>query len=135
MMYQPPSTARSDYFPYIVRNGAHLLVCPDGDVLGGPGSADDGPDVGDGKDAGLQPRSAGYRALRRAQGAQRARPAMRAEQPGITWGRAGPARLGGRPAEEVNERFGPDQAAREHLAGLRPDEATSPGPGSPAAPP
>jgi hypothetical protein len=92
VMYQPPSPARSDYSPYIVRNGSHLLAYPDGDVLSGPGSADDGPCVGDRKDAGLEPRPAGHRALHRAQGAQRAQPAERAEQPGITWGRAGPAR-------------------------------------------
>ena len=125
VMYQPPSTAGSDYSPYIIRNGTHLLAYPDGDVLSGPGSADDGPGLGHpssrrpgclrrllhrrpppgttnagldaGKDAGLEPRSAEYRALHRAQFAQRAQPAKRAEQPGISWGRAGPARLSGRP--------------------------------------
>ena len=133
MMYQPPSTAGSDYSPYTIRNGTHLLAYPDGDVLSGPGSADDGPGLGHrssrrpgclrrllhrrpppgttnagldagldagkdaGKDAGLEPRSAEYRALHRAQGAQRAQPVERAEQPGISWGRAGPARLSGRP--------------------------------------
>ena len=51
VMYQPPSTARSDYFPYIVRDGAHLPAHPDGDVLNGPGSADEGPGVGTGRPA------------------------------------------------------------------------------------
>ena len=138
VMYQPPSTAGSDYFPYIIRNGTHLLAYPDGDVLSGQGSADDGPGLGHrssrragclrrllhrrpppgttnadldtgldaGKDAGLEPRSAEYRALHRAQGAQRAQPAKRAEQPGISWGRAGPARLSGRPSPALSA--GPD---------------------------
>ena len=45
MMYQPPSAARTDYSPYM-RNVALLPAYPDGDVLTGPGSADDDPGVG-----------------------------------------------------------------------------------------
>jgi hypothetical protein len=142
VMYQPPSAAKSDYSPY-TRNVAHLPAYPDGDVLSGPGSADDDPGVGHrssrrpgglrqlhrrpppettnagldasqnagldagqnaGQNAGLDPRSAEYRARHRAQGTQRARPAERAEQPGISWGsaRPGPAQrppsTGGRAA-------------------------------------
>jgi hypothetical protein len=123
MMCQPPSAARIDYFPYVLRNGAGLAAYPDGDVLSGPGSAGDGPGGGHrssrrpgglrrllhrrpppettnagleaGLDAGPAPWSAEYRAPHRVQGAQRAQPAERAEQPGITWGsgRPGPGRV------------------------------------------
>ena len=124
MMYQPPSAARTDYSPYM-RNVALLPAYPDGDVLTGPGSADDDPGVGhrssrrpgglrrphrrpprETKNAGLDPRPAEYRAPHRAQGAQRAQPAERAEQPGISWGSARPGS-----AAAINERLGHMSAA------------------------
>jgi hypothetical protein len=99
VIHQPPSTARSDYFPYIIGNVAHLLAYPYGDVLSGPGSADDGP--GAGHRSSRRPGDL-RRLLHGAQGAQRAQPVERAEQPGITWGRVGPARLSGQPKRSTN---------------------------------
>jgi len=126
VMCQPPSTARSDHSPYTIGNGAQLLAYPDGDVLSGPGSADDGPGARhrpSRRPGGLR------RPLHRAPGAQRARPAKRAEQPGISWGRVGPARLSGRPKRSMNaliptRRPGSTWPVRAH-------EPASPGPGSP----
>ena len=78
-------------------------------------------------------RSAEYRALHRVQGAQGVQRAQQPEQPGISWssGRPGPVQP---PAGESSERFAAERAAREHLAGLRPDaeRAAEGGPGDTA---
>ena len=142
---QPPSAARSHYSPYMLQNGVHLTTYPDGDVLNGPGSAGDGPGGGHrssrrpgglrrlrhrrpppettnaGRDAGPAPPSAEYRSPHRVQGAQRAQPGERAEQPGITWGsgRPGPGRVS-------PQQVSPGPGAREP-----PIWTTSPGLGSP----
>ena len=67
--------------------------------------------------ASAAPRPFGYRPQHRA---------SRSEQPGISSAsaRPDPGQLG---IGEVNERLDPDQAAREYLAGCRPDEARRPG--------
>jgi hypothetical protein len=150
VMRQPLSAAWSDYSKYILRDGVHLAAYPDGDVLNGPGSAVDGPGGGHrssrrpgglrrlrhrrppaettnagqdaAPDAGPAPRSAENRAPHRVQGAQRAQPAERAEQPGITGGsgRPGPGRVRGtgsrrrKPSDsQAPARTAPDRGFRQ----------------------